>query len=91
MPIPVREIIDRHLAPLVEEGVEFARLGADARLREDLGLSSLDAVSLLMTLEEEFDVEISDEEVVGLLLLGDLERIIEAKLVARDGGRAISS
>lgn len=86
MPTPVRETIALHLAPLLEEGVDPARLGAEARLREDLGLSSLDAVSLLMTLEEEFDVEVSDEEVLGLLSLGDLERLISAKLAARDAG-----
>ena len=86
MPIPVRETIDRHLAPLLEEGVDLAQLGAEARLREDLGLSSLDAVSLLMTLEEEFDVEVSDDEVVGLLSVGDLERLIAAKLAARAAG-----
>lgn len=86
MPNSVRATIDRHLAPLLEEGVDLAHLGAEARLREDLGLSSLDAVSLLMTLEEEFDVEVSDEEVVGLLSVGDLERLIAAKLAARAAG-----
>lgn len=91
MPSPVRETIDRHLAPLLEAGVERGSLVPEARLREDLGLSSLDAVSLLMTLEEEFDVEVSDEEVVGLLRLGDLERLIEAKLAARDAGPATPS
>ena len=89
MPSPVRETIDRHLAPLLEAGVERGSLVPEARLREDLGLSSLDAVSLLMTLEEEFDLEISDEEVVGLLQVGDLERLIEAKLAARDAGPAL--
>ena len=86
MLIPVRETIDRHLAPLLEEGVDLAQLGAEARLREDLGLSSLDAVSLLMTLEEEFDVEVSDDEVVDLHSVGDLERLIAAKLAARAAG-----
>ena len=66
MPIAVRATIDRHLAPLVERGIEPASLGPEARLRDDLGLSSLEAVSLLMALEEELDVEVSDEEVVGL-------------------------
>ncbi len=89
MPTPVRETIDRHLGPLVEEGVDLARLGPEASLREDLGLSSLDAVSLLMTLEEEFDVEISDEEVVGLGTLADLVRLIEAKVAAREADRAV--
>lgn len=86
MPTPIRETIDRHLAPLVATGVDPGKLGAEATLREDLGLSSLDAVSLLMTLEEEFDIEISDQEVLGLRVLGDLERLVEEKVAARDAG-----
>ncbi len=89
MPTPVRETIHRHLSPLLEEGVDLAQLGAEARLREDLGLSSLDAVSLLMALEEEFAVEVSDEEIVGLLSVGDLERLIASKLAARDAGPSV--
>ena len=89
MPTPVRETIRRHLAPLLEGSVDLAQLSSETALREDLGLSSLDAVSLLMSLEEEFDLEVSDEEVLGLRRLGDLERLIEAKLAARDAGRAV--
>jgi len=90
MPTSTRETIDRHLQPFVEAGVEVSQLGIDANLREDLGLSSLDAVSLLMALEEEFDLEISDEEIGELRVLGDLERLIETKLAARDAGRAVA-
>lgn len=86
MPTPIRETIDRHLAPLVEADVDPASLGPEANLREDLGLSSLDAVSLLMTLEEEFDIEISDQEVLDLRVLGDLVRLIEEKLAGRHAG-----
>lgn len=86
MPTPIRETIDRHLAPLVETGVDPGSLGPEATLRVDLGLSSLDAVSLLMALEEEFDIEISDQEVLGLRVLGDLVRLVEEKVAARDAG-----
>jgi len=78
-----RELIDRHLRPHLEAGVDPSRFGPEASLREDLGLSSLDAVSLLMSLEEELDVEVSDQELGELRLLGDLVGLIEKKLAGR--------
>ena len=83
MPIDVRATIDRHLAPLVERGIDPTRLGPEASLRDDLGLSSLEAVTLLMALEDELDLEISDDEVAGLRVVGDLVRLIDGKLAAR--------
>ena len=78
-----REIIDRHLRPHLEAGVDPSRFGSEASLREDLGLSSLEAVSLLMSLEEEFDIEVSDQEVGELRVLGDLVGLVERKLAGR--------
>lgn len=81
-PTEVRAILDRHLAPLLERGTDPASFGPEARLREDMGLTSLESVSLLMALEEEFDVEISDEEIAGLRVLSDLIALLAAKLEA---------
>lgn len=39
---------------------------------EDLGADSLDIVELLMALEEEFDIEIPDEEAEKLITVGDV-------------------
>jgi acyl carrier protein len=79
-PTDTRAILDRHLGPVLERGIDPASFGPDARLREDMGLTSLESVSLLMALEEEFDVEISDEEIGGLKTLGDLVTLLSAKL-----------
>ena len=43
-------------------GVEENKITMDADLINDLGADSLDQVELIMQLEEEFDIEISDEE-----------------------------
>jgi acyl carrier protein len=80
----LRAVIDRHLAALVERGVDLAALGPETSLREDLGLSSLEAVTLLIGVEEDLDVEISDDEVARLQTLGDLTTLLEGKLAARD-------
>jgi acyl carrier protein len=48
---------------IVEElGVERDKLTADASFMEDLGADSLDTVELVMALEEEFGIEIPDED-----------------------------
>ena len=47
------------------------------RISEDLGADSLDAVDMLMSLEDEFDVEIPDEEIENIRTVGDLVAYIE--------------
>lgn len=48
---------------------------------EDIMADSLDVVELLMTIEESFDVEISDAEAEKLCNLGELSAIVESKLL----------
>ena len=43
-------------------GVDEAQVTLEASFMEDLGADSLDTVELVMALEEEFDIEISDED-----------------------------
>lgn len=46
---------------------------------DDLGLDSLDAVELVMSLEDEFDIEIPDEDADKLLSVGDMIRYVCAQ------------
>ena len=50
----------------------------DASIIDDLGADSLDVVDLVMSIEEEFDVEIPDEEVENIKTVGDIVKYIEA-------------
>ena len=43
-------------------GVDEAEVKAEASFKDDLGADSLDVVELVMELEDEFDLEISDED-----------------------------
>lgn len=43
-------------------GVESDKVTADAKFIEDLGADSLDTVELVMAFEENFDIEVPDEE-----------------------------
>lgn len=50
---------------------------ADSRLVEDLGADSLDMVEMLMTLEDQFGVTISDEEALQIKTVADVAKFIK--------------
>ena len=47
--------------------------------KEDLGADSLDVVDLVMALEDEFDVEIPEDQVENIKTVGDIVKFIEDK------------
>ena len=49
----------------------------EASIQNDLGADSLDIVDLVMSLEEEFDCEIPDEEIENIKTVGDIVKHIE--------------
>jgi len=61
-------------------GVEESKITPEARFLEDLGADSLDTVELIMQFEEEFDIEISDEDAEGLTTVGNSIDYINSKL-----------
>jgi acyl carrier protein len=50
---------------------DAAEIKEDSKFIEDLGADSLDVVELVMALEEEFDIEIPDEDAEGILTVKD--------------------
>ena len=52
----------------------------DTNIAEDLGADSLDIVDLVMSLEEEFDTEIPDEEIENIKTVGDVVKYIEERI-----------
>lgn len=49
----------------------------DALIADDLGADSLDVVDLLMSIEDEFEIEIPDEEIENIKTVGNLVNYIE--------------
>ncbi len=64
-------------------GVKVEEVTPQASFIDDLGADSLDTVELIMALEEEFNVEIPDEDAEKLTTVGDAIRYIEAKAVSK--------
>ena len=60
-------------------GVKKEEVTENAKFVDDLGADSLDTVELVMALEEEFGIEIPDEEAEKLVTVGDALRYIEEK------------
>jgi acyl carrier protein len=64
-------------------GIDAATLSPDATLR-DLGIASLDALELLFELEEQFDLQLKDEEVdLGTATIGQLVATLEGALARK--------
>ena len=57
--------------------VEEEKVTMEASITEDLGADSLDVVDLVMSLEEDFDVEIPDDQVENIKTVGDIVKYIE--------------
>lgn len=60
-------------------GVKPEEVTPQASFIDDLGADSLDTVELIMALEEEFNVEIPDEDAEKMATVGDAIRYIESK------------
>lgn len=67
----IREILSEQF------GVDAEDINPETTLAEDLGADSLDVVDLIMSIEDEFAVEIPDEEVENIKTVGALVEYIE--------------
>ena len=60
--------------------VEEDKVTEAASITDDLGADSLDVVDLVMSFEEEFDIEIPDDQVEKIKTVGDIVKFIEEKV-----------
>jgi len=61
-------------------GIESGDIKMEADLAGDLGLDSLDTVELTLALEQEYNIEIPDEELTDLTTVKDAVELIEKKV-----------
>jgi len=67
----VKEIVVNELS------VDADQVTPDAAFVDDLGADSLDTVELVMKLEEEFEIEIPDEDAAGIRTVGDAIKYLQ--------------
>jgi acyl carrier protein len=71
-------VFDQVKSIIVEElSVDANLITMEARISEDLGADSIDAVELIMKIEDTFDVSVSDEKAQAIKSVGDIVRYLE--------------
>lgn len=60
--------------------IKEEKLDSNAKIIDDLGADSLDIVEMFMTLEEEFEITIPDDKVIGLKTVGDVVNFVKNEL-----------
>lgn len=78
------DAVNRVKAIIAEQlGVKPEEVTPEASFVEDLGADSLDTVELVMALEEEFSIEIPDEDAEKMTTVGDAVKYIEEKIAKK--------
>lgn len=73
-------IFDEVVDILVDQlDVEKDKITMESSIIENLGADSLDVVDLVMSLEEEFGIEIPDDQIENMKTVGDIVKYIEEK------------
>ena len=73
--------VDERVKKIIAEqlGLEEEDVTPEASFVEDLGADSLAIVELIMALEEEYDIEVSDEDAEKMQTVGDVIRYINER------------
>lgn len=74
------QIVERLNKVFAELHIDITNVTDDSDLTSDLGLDSLDNVELIMCVEEEFGVEIPDEDSLNITTYGQVVKYIEDNL-----------
>ncbi|WP_409305388.1 acyl carrier protein [Peribacillus sp. SCS-155] len=75
------DVLERVTKIVVDRlGVEESEVKLEASFKEDLGADSLDVVELVMELEDEFGMEISDDDAEKIVTVGDAVNYINSTM-----------
>ena len=79
----IRDRVLRYILDASDEEVSAEDVRDETSLRDELDLSSMQAITLVMDLETEFDITVEDEEIEALATVGDVMSLLDAKLGER--------
>lgn len=75
------DVVERVTKIIVDRlGVDESKITMEASFKDDLGADSLDVVELVMELEDEFDMEISDDDAEKIATVGDAVNYIKSTM-----------
>ena len=76
----VQEKIINYLLEESEKEIKPGEISSKSLLREDLGLDSMESVTMVMELEDHYNISIDNDELFELNTIGDLVKIVEEKV-----------
>lgn len=76
---PIRDRVFQYILEASDEELTAEDLRPETSLRDELDLSSMQAITLVMDLESEFDITVEDEELEGLKTVGDVLALLDSK------------
>ncbi|GIR90903.1 acyl carrier protein [Acidimicrobiaceae bacterium] len=75
------EVFDKVKGLFVEDlGIDESKVTMEAKLEEDLEIDSLGIVEVVMAFEDEFDIEIDDEELADVSTVGEAVKLLHSKI-----------
>ena len=75
------EVFDKVKGLFVEDlGIDESKVTMDAKLEEDLEIDSLGIVEVVMAFEDEFDIEIDDEELADVSTVSQAVNLLHSKI-----------
>ena len=75
------EVFEKVKVLFVEDlGIDESKVTMDAKLEEDLEIDSLGIVEVVMAFEDEFDIEIDDEELADVSTVGQAVNLLHSKI-----------
>ena len=74
-----------HLAEASDKQCDPREVRRETSLQDDLGLSSLMVINLVLELEQKFGITVREEDFKNVLTAGDIKDLIDAKLVTGTG------
>ena len=75
------EVFDKVNGLFVEDlGIDESKVTMEAKLEEDLEIDSLGIVEVVMAFEDEFDIEIDDEELADVSTVGEAVKLLHSKI-----------
>ena len=80
MNISIMQTVVKHLLNEVEDVFSADDITIESRLRDDLNLNSLQAVNMIIELEDELNISISEDELAHFETVGDVVSTIQNKL-----------